>query len=128
MDIKGKVKQVLPMLGGTTAKGEWKRQVVVVEYVDGQYTSTVALENTKKADEFAKLSVGDECTFKCNMPTSREYNGRWYTSVNCWGWDVDSKAENIAPAMPSMPEPMPTMEMPKEEVVGTPKSSEDVPF
>lgn len=112
MEIKGKVKAVLPLKSGTSAKGEWKRQVVIVEYQDGQYTSTVALENAKKADEFGKLNVGDEVTFKCNTPTSREYNGNWYTSVNCWGWDVEGKSETIA-------EPQPTT---------TTTTTEDAPF
>ena len=101
MEIKGKVYAVLPTQSGTSANGEWKRQTVVVEYQDGQYTSKVALDNTKKADEFAKVEVGIEYTFKCNTPTSREYNGRWYTSITCWGWDVENKAEAVAEPQPT---------------------------
>ena len=120
MDIKGVVKAVLPLQSGTSAKGEWKRQTIVVEYQDGQYTSTVALDNAKKAEEFGKLNIGDECTFKCNTPTSREYNGRWYTSVNCWGWDVDNKAEAVSESQPT-PEPTTTTEP-------TAKADDDMPF
>ena len=101
MEIKGKVYAVLPLQSGTSAKGDWKRQVVVVEYRDGQYTSKVALENTNKADAFGKLNVGDEGTFKCNTPTSREYNGRWYTSVMCWSWDINSGGEQEQASAPS---------------------------
>lgn len=122
MDIKGKVVAVPPVQSGTSAKGEWKRQTVVVEYQDGQYTSKVALENGKKADEFGKLNIGDECTFKCNTPTSREYNGRWYTSVNCWGWDVDNKAEVEQEATPE-PTPHPTT-----TAEATAKVGDDMPF
>lgn len=106
MDIKGKVIAVLPKQEGTASNGNhWERQTIVVEYQDGQYTSKVALDNTKKASEFGKLNIGDECTFKCSTPTSREYNGRWYTSINCWGWDVENKSE----AQPmSEPTPQPT--------------------
>lgn len=120
MDIKGKVFAVLPMQSGASANGEWKRQTIVVEYVDGQYSSKVALDNTKKADDFAKLNVGDECTFKCNTPTSREYNGRWYTSITCWGWDVENKAE----AQP-MPEPTP---QPTTTTEPTTEADGDMPF
>jgi hypothetical protein len=120
MDIKGVVKAVLPLQSGTSAKGEWKRQTVVVEFKDGDYTSCVALDNVKKAEEFGKLNIGDECTFKCNTPTSREYNGRWYTSVNCWGWDVENKAE----AQP-MPEPTPQLTATAEP---TTKAVDDMPF
>lgn len=120
MDIKGVVKAVLPLQSGTSAKGEWKRQTVVVEFKDGDYTSCVALDNVKKADEFGKLNIGDECTFKCNTPTSREFNGRWYTSVNCWGWDVENKAE----AQP-MPEPTP---QPTAATESTANADDDMPF
>lgn len=122
MDIKGKVVAVPPVQSGTSANGEWKRQTVVVEYQDGKYTSKVALDNTKKASEFGKLNIGDECTFKCNTPTSREYNGRWYTSVNCWGWDVDNKAEVEQEATPE-PTPQPTA-----TAEATAKADDDMPF
>lgn len=117
MDIKGKVIVVLPMQSGTSVNGEWKRQTIVVEYQDGTYTSKVALDNIKKADDFAKLKVGDVCTFKCNTPTSREFNGRWYTSVNCWGWDIESKSNEV-------PSPQP-----QATVSATPvKQEDDMPF
>lgn len=93
MEIKGKVKVVLPLQSGVSTKGEWKRQTIVVEYQDGNYTSMLAMDNVKKADEFAKLSIGDEGVFKCNTPTSREFNGKWYTSVTCWDWEVNSTIE-----------------------------------
>lgn len=124
MEIKGVVKAVLPLQSGTSAKGEWKRQTVVVEFKDGDYTSCVALDNVKKAEEFGKLNIGDECTFKCNTPTSREYNGRWYTSVNCWGWDVENKAEVVAEPHPiSEPTPQPTA-----TAEPTAKADDDMPF
>lgn len=114
MEIKGKVYAVLPMVEGTSANGAWKRQTVVVEYQDGQYTSKVAIDNTKKADEFAKVEVGTEYTFKCNTPTSREYNGRWYTSITCWGWDKNGNDESAAPEptsqTPVAPAPQPYSE------------------
>ena len=124
MDIKGVVKAVLPLQSGTSAKGEWKRQTVVVEFKDGDYTSCVALDNVKKAEEFGKLNIGDECTFKCNTPTSREYNGRWYTSVNCWGWDVENKAE-VEQEQEPMPEPTP---QPTATAEPTAKADDDMPF
>jgi hypothetical protein len=125
MDIKGKVIAVLPKQEGTASNGNhWERQTIVVEYQDGQYTSKVALDNAKKASEFGKLNIGDECTFKCNTPTSREYNGRWYTSVNCWGWDVENKAEAVAESQ-SMSEPTP---QPTATAEPTTKADDDIPF
>ena len=119
MEIKGKVFQVLPLQSGTSANGDWKRQTVIVEYQDGQYTSKVALDNAKKAEEFAKVEVGEEYTFKCNTPTSREYNGRWYTSITCWGWD---KSSTDAPVQEVAQTPVPT------PVAAEPKAGDDMPF
>ena len=103
MEIKGKVFKVLPLREGVSASGNaWKMQTIVVEYQDGQYTSKVALDNMKKADEFGKLNVGDEYVFKCNTPTSREYNDRWYTSINCWAWDDGKSTQGATvPATPA---------------------------
>ena len=81
----------------------------------------VALDNEERPEEFGKLNIGDECTFKCNTPTSREYNGRWYTSINCWGWDVE-KAEGRAQPMPE-PTPQPTA-----TAEPTAKADDDMPF
>lgn len=91
-EIEGKVINVLPMLSGTGANGEWKRQVIVIEYMDGSYTNNVALENSKNADAFSQLSVGTEGKFSCKA-TSREYNGRWFTSVTCFKWDCKPLSE-----------------------------------
>lgn len=115
LEIKGKVVKVLPTREGTSANGNaWKQQTIIVEYQDGQYTSKIALGNMKKADEFGKLNVGDEGTFKCNIPTSREYNGNWYTQVNCWGWDIEGKTQ-----------PTPA---PQQAPQVAPASQEDMPF
>lgn len=116
LEIKGKVSAVLPMVSGTSANGEWKRQVVVIEYQDGSYTRKLAIENAKKADEFAKLNVGDEGVFKCNTPTSREYNGRWYTSVTCWSWTMEESVPQGAPVEPTI------------ETTETPAANGDMPF
>lgn len=94
--IEGKVIKVLPLISGTGVNGEWKRQIVVVEYEDGSYTNNVALENAKNADAFGKLAVGTECVFSCKV-TSREYNERWFTSVTCFKWDVKGGASDQPP-------------------------------
>ena len=124
MEIKGKVIEKLPLLSGTSSRGEWKKATIVVENPDGQYTTKLALDNLKEASEFGKLNIGDECTFKCNTPTSREYNGRWDTSINCGGWDVENKAEAIVESQP-MPEPTP---QPTATAEPTEKADDDMPF
>lgn len=89
MEIKGKVVQVLPMEGGTSRNGnQWSKASLIVEVAENpQYPKKIKISNMKNADAFSKLAVGAEVTFKVEIE-SREFNGRWYTEVNCWGWDV----------------------------------------
>lgn len=89
MNIRGKVLQVLPMEGGTSRNGnQWSKASLIVEVAENpQYPKKIKISNMKNADTFSKLSIGTEVTFKVEIE-SREYNGRWYTEVNCWGWDA----------------------------------------
>lgn len=96
MEIKGKVVYNLGIQGGVSKSGkEWKKASLIVE-IPSQYPKNVALDNMKRADEFASLGVGTEGTFQIEVE-SREYNGRWYTSVSCWDWKVsNSQPEQTA--------------------------------
>lgn len=98
MEIKGKVVANLGVQNGTSKAGKnWAKATVVIEYGD-QYPKKVALDNMKNADSFGALPVGTEGTFHIEVE-SREFNGRWYTSVNCWKWEATQQA----PAQPSQP-------------------------
>lgn len=91
MEIKGKVVANLGVQKGTSKAGnEWSKATVVVEYGD-QYPKKIALDNMKNADSFGALEVGTEGTFHIEVE-SREFNGRWYTSVNCWKWETTQQA------------------------------------
>lgn len=98
MEIKGKVVANLGVQNGTSKAGKnWAKATVIIEYGD-QYPKKVALDNMKNADSFGALPVGTEGTFHIEVE-SREFNGRWYTSVNCWKWETTQQA----PAQPSQP-------------------------
>ena len=93
-ELKGRVKQVLPPKTGIGARGPWGTQTIVIEYQDGQYTTTLAIENSRNYENFGKLREGQTGTFKCNVK-SREYQGRWFTSVECFQWNIDTGDEPI---------------------------------
>lgn len=91
-EVKGKVIAVLPAQTGIGQRGPWRRQTVVIEYENGRYNQTLALEcSSSKAEDFGKLQVGQEVTIKYDV-TSREYNGRYYTTANAFDWTVNSKS------------------------------------
>ena len=95
MEIKGKIIQNLGIQSGTSKAGKaWSKASILIE-TEGQYPKKVVLDNLKNADEFSKLAVGSTGTFHIEI-NSNEYNGRWYTSVNCWKWELDAQPQQCA--------------------------------
>ena len=85
MEVSGKIIQVLPEQGGVskTSGKEWKMQSYVLETQE-QYPRKVHFElfgedrikaNPCQLDDIVTVSFDIE---------SREFNGRWYTSIRAW--------------------------------------------
>ena len=85
MEVVGKIIQVLPEQGGIskTSGKEWKLQAYVLETQE-QYPRKVHFEvfgedrikaNPCQLDDIVTVSFDIE---------SREFNGRWYTSIRAW--------------------------------------------
>lgn len=98
-EIKGKIVAKPAAVTGVGQRGPWGKQTIVVEYLDGQYTKKIALDNTAKYEEFGKLQIGQEITAKFSVE-SREYNGKWYTNVSCFKWEVTGGAQSQSVAAP----------------------------
>ena len=100
MEFQGIVKQVLPLESGVSKSGnQWSKASVVFDVTTNpQYPKLVKVSNMKKADVFAKLTPGTKVNLKVEIE-SREYNGRWYTEVSAWGWDIipDNQVQNVTP-------------------------------
>jgi hypothetical protein len=86
MEIKGKVKSVLPVETGAGKNGkEWKRQDFIIEFMDGEFSKILAL-TTRSDNAFnivSKLKAGQDVTVQFNIE-SREYNGKYYTNATAW--------------------------------------------
>lgn len=107
MEIVGKIIQVLPEQGGIGRTGNpWKVQPYVLETLD-QYPRKVHFEvfgeerikqNPCAIDELVTVSFDIE---------SREFNGRWYTSIRAWRiqqGDTTQAAQPVSqPAQPAQP-------------------------
>lgn len=97
MDITGKIIAVCEVQKGTSRTGnEWKSQTFALE-TSGDHPRKVAFELFgQKLDEFGSLCKKDaDVTISFDIE-SREYNGRWYTSVRAW--KVVSGAVTSAPS------------------------------
>ena len=80
--MTGVVIAVLPERSGTSQRGEWKSQSFVIETHE-QYPKRVAFDVLgDKITEF-NLQVGEEVTVSFDI-NAREYNGKWWNSVNAW--------------------------------------------
>lgn len=105
MEIKGKVIQALPIEGGTSKSGnQWQKASLIVETAENpQYPKKVKISNMKNAEAFSKIAIGSEVIFKVEIE-SREYNGRWYTELNCWGWDAPQVQPTQSAYPPAQPQ------------------------
>ena len=93
MEITGKIILALPEQSGVSKAGNsWKKKEYVLETLD-TYPRKVHFDFFgEKADQFP-LSVGQTVKLSFDIE-SREYNGRWFTSVRGW------KAEPADQQMP----------------------------
>jgi hypothetical protein len=107
MEISGKIIQVLPEQGGVskTSGKEWKLQAYVLETQE-QYPRKVHFEifgedrikaNPCQLDDIVTVSFDIE---------SREFNGRWYTSIRAWKIQQGVVETAAAPAAVPAAEPM----------------------
>lgn len=112
MEITGKIIQVLPEQGGVsrTSGKEWKMQAYVLETQE-QYPRKVHFEIF--GDDRIKANpcrVDDIVTVSFDLE-SREFNGRWYTSVRAWKvaqGEQEATDDSVADAPPPpSPAPLP---------------------
>ena len=82
MEISGKIIAVLPLASGQGKNGTWRSQDYVLETTD-QYPKKVCFNLfNDKIDQFP-LAIDDQVNVSFDVE-SREYNGRWYTTVRAW--------------------------------------------
>ena len=134
MEIVGKIIQVLPEQGGTSKSGNpWKSQSYVLETQE-QYPRKVCFEllgeeriksNPCKIDDIVTVSFDIE---------SREFNGRWYTSIRAWRVQqgaVASAAAATTTTAPVQPAAAPAAAAPAANTAtfdGAADDNSDLPF
>ena len=107
MEIIGKVVRLGNLVEGTSARGPWRKQELIIE-TEEQYPRTVCLSCwTNQIDEIQKFAPGQ--TIKAQIEiSSREFNGKWYTDVRVWRFDPVG-ATAVPAAAPAQPAPQPMM-------------------
>ena len=106
MEIIGKVVRLGNLTEGTSARGPWRKQELIIE-TEEQYPRTVCLICwTNQIDEIQKFAPGQ--TIKAQIEiSSREFNGKWYTDVRVWRFDpVGATATPAAASAQPVQQPM----------------------
>ena len=87
MEIKvvGTIEKLMPIQKGVSSTGrEWVRQDIVMSMANGQFVKHLAatVMGQERIDNF-NLHVGDNIVAYLDID-AREYNSRWYNSINIW--------------------------------------------
>ena len=88
LSVKGTIKQKLDVEQGTSKAGkEWKSQSFVVN-TGAQYNPDICFKlfGEEKIQMLDNVNDGDEVEVAFNL-SSREWNGRWFTSADAWKID-----------------------------------------
>lgn len=96
MEVTGKIIVALPEISGVSKAGNpWKKREYVLETIESYPRKIYFDLFGDKADQFP-LQVGQTVKLSFDIE-SREYNGRWFTSIR--GWKVEpADADTVAAA------------------------------
>lgn len=103
MEVTGKIIVALPEVSGTSKAGnEWKKREYVLETQE-TYPRKIHFDFFgERADQYP-LSIGDMIKLSFDIE-SREYNGRWFTSIRGWKADkLDGSSNVTTVAEPPIP-------------------------
>ncbi len=132
MEITGKVVRLGGLTEGTSAKGPWRKQDLIIE-TDDQYPKTVCLTCwTNQIDEVQRMVPGQMIKAQIDI-SSREFNGKWYTDVRVWRFEPVAAT---APAAAPQPAAQPVHQTPPAAPAGGPEdyfgsesnNGDDLPF
>jgi hypothetical protein len=86
MEITGKIVKVLPTQSGQGKNGEWVKNFFVIEFLENQHPVQLCME-VFGADKWDKMKqnivVNNQVNVRYSV-SSHEYNGRWFTSCQCY--------------------------------------------
>lgn len=113
LELECNIVKKLEPVSGTSARGPWSKQEFIVQYQEGNFPNQLVLNvwGEEKVKELAAYQPGDR--IKASLtPSSREFNGRWYTDVRAWRIEraaapaaapVQAAPAPAAPAAPAAP-------------------------
>ncbi len=83
MEIQGKIIVVLPERSGVSQRGNQWRSISYVLETKEQYPKKLVFDVTNDKIDQLNIQLGEILTVQFDI-NAREYNGRWFNSVNAW--------------------------------------------
>ena len=134
MEITGKVIQVLPLQQGTSQRtgNPWMIQSFILETQE-QYPRKICVEMFGEDKIKANPLTPDQIVTVFFDLESREFNGRWYTSVRAWkvqqGEVSTSQQAGTSAAQPAAQQAQPAAATPNFDSVAAENEGDgDLPF
>lgn len=83
MEVVGKVKEICPIESGTSDKGEWKKQTIVIVTLEQnpQYQAFTAMG--RRLEEVEKCTIGQVVRIRFGV-RSRKFQDRWFSDLQLW--------------------------------------------
>ena len=99
MEIQGKVVRLGNLNEGTSARGAWRKQELIIETIE-QYPKHVCLVCWgDRVTEAQNFTPGQTIKAQISIE-SREFNGKWYTDVRPFRFDLDAPQQFQQPQQP----------------------------
>ena len=112
MKLNGKVVAIIPITTGEGKNGTWKSQDYVIQ-TEGQYAKKVCFNLFGDKIDECKVQLDSEVEIEFDIE-SREYNGRWYTSIKAWKCTtvVVAQQPSVSATIPQAPTPPAEKDLP----------------
>mgnify|MGYP006376934973 FL=1 len=96
MEIQGKMVRLGNLTEGTSPRGAWRKQELIIETIE-QYPKQVCLvcwnDRVAEAQNFRPGQIiKDQISIE-----SREFNGKWYTDVRPFRFEIDMPQQQAQP-------------------------------
>jgi hypothetical protein len=125
MEIQGKFIRLGNLVEGTSTRGAWRKQELIIETIE-QYPKQVCLLCWGDTiDALATLGEGDVIKAGISIE-SREFNGKWYTDVRAFGLGLVSSAPQQA--VVEQPTPAPAPQPTYQQADFFTEQTDDLPF
>jgi len=126
MDISGKIIAILAQQTGEGRNGSWRSQDFVLETKE-QYPKKICFNLFGSKIEQFPIALQDEVKISFDIE-SREWNGRWFTTIRAWKVE---KLQNTEHSIDEIPPYFDHAPLPKEIPGSSTSSTEpdnDLPF